>query len=124
MARLALGVVGGVIGYFATGGTPIGALQGFSIAYGLGAGLDPNQKVLGPRLRDLTAPSASYGSTIALIEGAPRVAGVYIWASKKREVATTTTEGKGGPGVDSTTFTYETDVLIELPINRCAALRR
>jgi hypothetical protein len=104
---------------------PLGALQGFTLAYGLSAGLDPNKKVLGPKLDDLKAPKASYGTPIAYIEGAPRLAGNYIWASDKREIAnTTTTGGKGGPGVDSTTFTYEIDVLIELAINRCQAIRR
>jgi hypothetical protein len=125
MARLVVGVAGGIAGYFLSGGNPLGALQGFTLAYGLSAGLDPNKKVLGPKLDDLKAPKASYGTPIAYIEGAPRLAGNYIWASDKREIAnTTTTGGKGGPGVDSTTFTYEIDVLIELAINRCQAIRR
>lgn len=124
MARIAAGLVGAVAGYFLSGGNPIGALQGFTIAYGLSAGLDPNKKVLGPKLADLKAPQANYGAVIPYLEGAPRLAGCFIWSSAKREIATTTTEGKGGPGVDSTIFTYEIDCGIELAINRCQALRR
>ncbi len=123
MARLVVGVAAGIVGFYIGG--PVGALQGFTIGYGLAAGLDPNAKVLGPKLTDLKAPSATYGSPIAYVEGAPRLAGCVIWSSDKRAIATTTSEGgKGGPGVDSTTFTYELDIGIELAINRCEAIRR
>src|SRR5689334_21742021 len=105
MARLVVGAAGAVVGFYLGG--PLGAVQGFSLAYGLSAGLDPNKKVLGPKLQDLKAPSASYGAPIPYLEGAPRLAGNIIWASDKREIATTTSQGgKGGPGVDATTFTY------------------
>lgn len=125
MARIVVGVVGAVAGYFISGGNPYGALQGFALAYGLSAGLDPNSKILGPKLADLKAPQAAYGAPIPYIEGSPRLAGCYIWSSDKRAVATTTsTGGKGGPGVDSTVYSYEIDCLIELAINRCEAIRR
>ena len=123
MARLIVSAVVGVaVGYLFG---PQAGFQAFALTYGVSAGLDPNKKVLGPRLDDLKGPKASYGAPIAYIEGAPRLAGNYIWASAKREVATTTTTGgKGGPGVDSTAFTYEMDVIVELAINQCAAVRR
>jgi hypothetical protein len=123
MTRLVVAAAAAYVGFLIGG--PAGALQGFTLGYGLSAGLDPNKKVLGSRLTDLRAPSATYGAPIAYIEGAPRLAGNFIWASTKREIATTTTEGgKGGPGVDSTTFTYEMDVGILLSINEADALRR
>jgi hypothetical protein len=123
MARLVLGAVGAVAGFLIGG--PVGALQGFTIGYAVGGLFDPNQKVLGPKLSDLKTPTASYGSPIPYIEGAPRLAGVIIWASDKRPIANTTSSGgKGGPGVDSTTFTYEMDALYELAINECEAVSR
>lgn len=123
MARLVVAAAAAVVvGYF---GGPVAGLQTFALVYGVTGFLDPNKRVLGPKLQDLKAPQANYGAPIAYIEGAPRLAGCFIWASDKREVATTETQGgKGGPGVDSTTFTYEIDCGIELAINRCQAIRR
>ena len=122
MARLVVAAaVGIVVGYFAG---PQAGFQTFALVYGATGFLDPNAKVLGPKLNDLKAPSASYGSPIPYVEGAPRLAGVFFWASAKREIATTTTQGKGGPGVDSTTYTYEIDALIGLACNQCTGVRR
>ncbi|MEO6710025.1 MAG: phage tail protein, partial [Planctomycetota bacterium] len=123
MARIIVAAAAAaVVGYF-TGGTA--ALQTFALVYGATGFLDPNKKILGPKLQDLRAPQASYGSPIAYIEGAPRLAGNIIWASEKRPIANTSTQGsKGGAGVDSTNFTYESDVFYELAINECQALRR
>lgn len=111
MARLVLGVAGAAVG-FAFGGIQ-GAQLGFAVGSAIGGQFEPAQKVQGPRLADLKAPAATYGSVIPYIEGHPRIGGVWAWCSDKREIATTTNEGgKGGPGVDSTTYTYEMDVLI------------
>lgn len=41
MAKLALGIAGAAVGYFATGGNPYGAYIGFTIGYGVGTYLDP-----------------------------------------------------------------------------------
>lgn len=112
----AVGIVAGIYGGPAVG------LQAFSITYGVTGFLDPKQKALGPRLNDLKAPQASYGTPIPYLEGIWRTAGVYIWASEKHEIATTQSQGKGGPGVESTTFTYEIDVLIELAIHECVGI--
>lgn len=123
MARLVVAAAVGIaVGVFSE--NPVYGLQAFTAVYGVTGSLDPNSKVLGPKLNDLKAPQASYGAPISYIEGAPRLAGNYIYASDKREIANTTTEGKGGPGVDSTTFTYEMDVFIEFAINECARVRR
>jgi hypothetical protein len=120
--RLAVSAAAAAVATFVGG--PAAGFQTFALVYGATGFLDPNQKVAGPRLNDLKAPQASYGSPLAYLEGTPRVAGCVIYASAKREIATTETQGKGGPGVESTTFTYEEDLLIELAINRCAGLRR
>ncbi len=102
-----------VVGYFAG---PTAGFATFSAVYGVTGFLDPNTKVQGPRLQDLKFPSASYGSPIPYVEGHPRVPGIIVWSiDPKREVASTTTqEGKGGPGVDQTTYTYEVDMRIVL----------
>jgi glutamine cyclotransferase len=123
MARLVVGAIGAVVGFYIGG--PVGALQGFTIAYGVSGFLDPNKKIVGPRLDDLKAPKASFGVPIPYIEGAPRLACIFIWCSDKRAIANTSSQGgKGGPGTDSTTFTYELDALGLLAINRCEAIRR
>lgn len=116
-------VAGVVVGYFS--GNPQAGFQTFALVYGVSAGLDPNKQVTGPKLNDLKGPSASEGAPIPYIKGVWRTAGNIIWNSNKQEVANTETQGgKGGPGVDSTTFTYKIDVLYEFSINELAAIRR
>lgn len=120
MAQLVLGVAGAAVGSL------FGMPQlGFAIGSMIGSQFGPSQKVEGPRLADLKAPQASYGTPIAYVEGSPRLAGGVIWASAKREIVTTTEQGgKGGPSVESTTYSYDIDVLYELSINEAAGVRR
>jgi hypothetical protein len=122
MARLVLGAVGAVVGFYFGG--PAGAQAGFALGSMAGGALEPNAKVQGPRLADLKAPAATYGSPIPYIEGHPRLGGVWVWCSDKREIATTESQGKGGPGVDSTSYTYEMDVLIVVCEGTFAGVRR
>lgn len=113
-------VVGVVVGYVTE--SPQLGFAAAGAVYGLTA---PNAKVEGPRLSDLKAPQATYGTVIPYIEGAPRLAGTYAWYSDKRAVANESSEGgKGGPGVDTTLYTYEMDALILVSINELAAVRR
>jgi hypothetical protein len=123
MARLVVSAVAAVaVGYFLG---PTAGLQTFAVVYGATGFLDPNKKIVGPKLTDLKAPAASLGAPILYLEGAMRVAGVYAWTSEKRAVENTSSEGgKGGPGVDNTFFTYEMDLLIAISTNRCQALLR
>ena len=58
------------------------------------------------------------------VEGAPRWAGNIIWASDKRAIANTQSQGKGGPKVQGTTYTYEIDVMYGMADQECAGLRR
>jgi hypothetical protein len=120
--RIVATAAAAVVGFYVGG--PAGALQAAAFVYGATGFLDPNQKVKGPRLDDLKGPQASYGAPISYIEGAPRLAGCIVYASEKREIATTQTQGKGGPGVDSTTFTYEIDLLYLMATNSCDAVIR
>ena len=107
---VALGLTGNAIGYLA------GSL--------LASAFTPAQKSEGPRLSDLQVSGSAYGSPIPFILGHPRLAGQIIWASAKREIATTTSQGKGGGGSQYTSFTYEVDLLIELSDNVIAAVPR
>jgi len=115
-----LTIVGYAVGtYF--GYPALGSLVGSLV----GGALQPNSKAQGPKLDDLKAPAFAYGSPIPRIRGRFRTAGCYIWASEKREIATTTEEGgKGGPGVDVTTYTYEMDALLLLSDGEIAAVTR
>lgn len=124
MARLTVAAVAGVAVGFFSGNPALGA-QAFAATYGATGFLDPNLKARGPRLDDLKAPRASYGVPVPLVFGAWRTAGTIIYASAKREIATTEeVGGKGGPGTDSTTYTYEIDVLYLLSANQIAGVRR
>jgi len=121
MARLVLGVAGAYVGSL------FGQPQlGFMIGSAIGGTFEPNQKQQGPRLDDLKVTGSSYGTTIPFVVGAPRIAGQIVWASAKREIATTSTQsGKGGGGgVENTNYTYEVDLLILLSDNVIPGVRR
>lgn len=120
--RGALTVVGQVAGsYFG----PVGAAIGGFVGSQVGLLIEGPQQVQGPRLDDLKVAGSSYGTPIAYIEGHPRVAGTIIWASDKREVATTTeVGGKGAPEAEQTTYTYVIDLLILLSSKEIAGVSR
>lgn len=113
MARFVVAAVAAIAVGYVTGDVVLAA-QTFAFVYGVTGFLDPATKVLGPRLNDLKAPAADYGGISAYLEGTIRLAGHIIWCSDKQEVATTTEQSKGGPGVENTVFTYKMDVLYEL----------
>jgi hypothetical protein len=124
MARLVVSAAVGIAVGWVTG-NPQAGFAAFSATYGVSGFLDPAQKSRGPRLDDIKAPQASYGAPIPYLEGTNRVPGVFIWASDKREIATTEeVGGKGGPSAESTTYTYEIDVLYMVSANPIAGVRR
>jgi hypothetical protein len=124
MARQVLPVVGAVIGAYFGGST--GAQLGWTIGSLVGNAVDPLViQRQGPRLDDLKVTTSAYGNPIPFIKGHPRIGGTIVWNSDRREIATTTEEdGKGGPVTETTTYTYEIDLLVELSVNQLAALRR
>lgn len=129
MAQLVIAAAGAAIGGMVAPGVVALGLTGSSIGWiagsMLGATFAPNQKSEGPRLGDLTVGGSAYGSPIPYVLGTPRVAGQIIWASTKREIATTTHQGKGGGGgADYTSYSYEVDVLYEVSDNEIAGVRR
>lgn len=111
MAQVVLGAVGAVVGgYF---GGPAGAQAGWAIGSAIGAAVGPKQRTSGPKLDDLRVGGVEYGQPIPWIAGHPRLAGQLWWASDRHEIATTTSQGKGG-GPEHTSFSYEIDLLIGL----------
>lgn len=109
MSQLIVSAAGAAVG-FAIGG-PTGAMWGWMAGNAVGMAFAPDQNISGPRLEDLTVSSSAYGSPIPYLQGTMRMSGQLIWASEKREIATTTEQGgKGGGGVSQTTYTYEVDL--------------
>jgi hypothetical protein len=113
-------LVPGVIGLGITG-----ASAGWTIGSLIGSAFAPAQKSQGPRLNDLSVSSSAYGTPIPYVQGSPRIAGQIVWASTKREIATTTRQGgKGGGKQKVTTYTYEVDLLILLTDNIIPGITR
>lgn len=123
MAQLVLGVAGAFVGSFFG---PMGAQLGFALGSALGASMAPAQKQQGPRLNDLKVTDTDYGQPIPYVQGHPAIAGQVWWASDRREIATTTTQGGkgGGPSVESTSYSYEVDILYGLTDNIIAGVTR
>lgn len=122
MAQLVIAAAGAAIGGALVPGVIglgiTGASAGWTIGSLIGSAFAPGQKSQGPRLNDLSVGSSAYGTPIPYVQGAPRIAGQIVWASTKREVATTTRQGgKGGGKQKVTTYTYEVDLLIVLTDN-------
>lgn len=125
MAVLAVSALGAAIGSALIPGTILGfsgAAIGWTLGGLLGSSLFP-QKSQGPRLGDLRVPGTEYGQTIPFVQGNPRIAGQIIWASQKRETATTQSAGKGG-GPEVTTYTYDIDLVIALSENPIQGVSR
>lgn len=123
MGRLVVAAAGAVIGgYF---GGAQGAQYGWAIGMAVGAATERPNRVQGPKIEDLRVTGVEYGQAIPWVKGHPIVAGQIWWASDRREIATTTEEGgKGGPGTEVTTYTYEVDLLIGLSENPIAGVSR
>lgn len=115
MARLVIAAAGAAAG-FAIGGIE-GARIGWTVGSVVGAGFGPKQKSAGPRLDDRRVTGSDYGTVIPYVEGSPRQAGIIIYASEKRETATTTSQGKGGGGAEYTNYTYDVDLMYILSEN-------
>jgi hypothetical protein len=121
VGQLAVSAAGAVVGWFIGG--PTGAQWGWAIGGVVGAAFAPTQKSQGPRLNDLRIMGTEYGQPIPWVKGHPRLAPQVIWASERREIATTTEQGKGG-GAEYTTYTYEVDMLLKVSDNPIAGIGR
>lgn len=122
MAQIVLGAAGAAAGFLVGG--PAGAIAGFGVGYGIGMAIKGQPAQEGPRLEDLKYTSSQYGQPIPWLRGAPRVSGQIVWASDKRELASTSSAGGKGGGPDVTSYTYEIDVLVMLCDHPAAAVTR
>ncbi len=106
-------------------GGPVGAQIGWVAGSLIGSAFTPAQKSQGPRLSDLSVTTSSYGTAIPWVAGSPRMSGQVIWASAKREIATTERSGgKGGGRSEYTSYTYEIDLLYLLSDNQVEGVSR
>lgn len=122
MAALVLSVAGAAVGSF-FGAPQIGWIVGSTIG-GLVAG-SKDIKNEGPRLNDLSVQASQYGVVIPRVWGQYKVNGNVIDCPGLNEVVTTTEQdGKGGPTVTSTTYTYNCDIAILLCNNEIAGIRK
>lgn len=125
MAVLAVSALGAAVGGTLITGTFLGlsgAAIGWTVGGLLGSALFP-QKAQGPRLGDLRVAGSEYGQPIPWVTCSPRLAGQIVWASNKRETATTQSAGKGG-GPEVTTYTYDVDLVILLSENPIGGVGR
>lgn len=130
MAQLVIAAAGAAIGSALVPGVialgVTGAPAGWIVGSLIGSSFAPAQKVQGPRLSDLSVGSSAYGTPIPFVQGSPRLAGQIVYASSKREIATTTRQGGKGGGAKQkvTTYSYEVDLLILLTDNLMSNVTR
>lgn len=117
MATLLLTAVGTVFG--GPLGGAIGALVGRQVDSAIIGG---GRRVEGPRLKDLTVQTSSYGSALPLHFGKMRAAGSVIWATELVEHKDTASSGKGRPSV--TTYTYTSSFAVAISSRPIAGIGR
>lgn len=106
--------------------TAVGTAVGGPIGGAIGAfiGRQADQAIFGtsregPRLKELSVTTSSYGQPLPRNFGRMRVAGSIIWSTELRESANKESGGKGQPS--TTTFSYSTSFAVALsstPIDR------
>lgn len=125
VGQAALGIVGGVVGWFIGG--PQGAYYGFQIGYGIGTIVSPTQLpgIEGPRLNDVRTTTSQVGGPVMEVYGADAVPGQVMWLGPVQEVATTEeVGGKGAPEQDVTTYTYFQSIAIGICRGPKTGIRR
>lgn len=106
MTTLILSAVGTVIG------GPLGGALGALIGQQFDSALIGQRKVEGPRLKELSVQTSSYGSAIPLHFGTIRAAGSVIWATELVEHEERAGGGKGRPSVTGYSYTASFAVAI------------
>lgn len=105
MARLAVGVAGGIIGS-AVGLPGVGFALGNMLGGVLFPGDGPPDQVReGQRIQDSKIQNSAYGVAKPVIYGTIRVSGNIIWAGELVEVVNETSESVGGKGGGSSKIT-------------------
>jgi len=106
MATLVLGALGTLVG------GPLGGAVGALAGRQLDSAIIGGGSREGPRLKDLSLTTSSYGSPIPRHFGRMRVAGSIIWATELTETSESSGGSKGAPR--STTFSYSTSFAVAL----------
>jgi hypothetical protein len=86
-------------------GGPLGGVLGAIAGQQVDAAIFGGRTVQGPRLKDLSITTSSYGSPVPRHFGAMRVGGSIIWATDLQEHSQSSGGGKGQPSVTSYTYT-------------------
>lgn len=120
VGQAALGIVGGIIGFYLGG--PQGAVYGFQLGLAVGTVVSPTQLpgTFGPKLSDNRTTTSQVGAPVVEIAGTDVTGGTVIWLGTVVEHATTTeVGGKGAPEQNQTTYSYTQSIAIGL----CKGLR-
>ncbi len=124
------GVVGATIGFFATGGNPMGAVYGAQIGMGVGGLIDPPKgpNMQGPRLDDLSVQTSTYGANLSRAYGMLAIVGNIFWieGDQLKETAKKTKQGGkgGGGGSTVTNYTYSATFAVGLCRGPITGVRR
>lgn len=116
MATLLLTAVGTVFG------GPLGGAIGALIGRQVDTAIIGGRRVEGPRLKDLTVQTSSYGSALPLHFGKMRAAGSVIWATELVEHKDTASSGKGRPSI--TSYTYSSSFAVAISSRPIAGIGR
>lgn len=117
--QLGLGIVGAAVGFM------FGVPQlGFIVGSMLGAALTKGPDTQGPKLSDQRVSASTYGAGLATVYGTRRTAGNVIWSTDKQQVATTTSQGKGGDSGSQTTYSYFVNMAIGLCNGPISGIRK
>lgn len=106
MATLVLGAVGALVG------GPLGGAIGALAGRQFDSLIFRPASCAGPRLKDLSISTSSYGQPIPQVYGKARVAGTIIWATDLVENRSSSGGGKGAPKV--TNYTYSSSFAVAL----------
>lgn len=122
-------VVGGTIGFVATGGNPGGAVKGAAYGASIGGALDPppGPDLVGPRIEDTKAQTSTYGAGINTLDGTAGFSGSVIWVENGKIKETRVEEdvgGKGSSSQSSTTFKYSATFALLLTDHEISGIGR
>lgn len=106
MATLVLSAVGTVLG------GPLGGAIGALIGRQVDSGIVGSRKIDGPRLKELSVQTSSYGSALPLHFGRVRASGTVIWATELVEHQERSGGGKGRPSTTSYSYTVSFAVAV------------
>lgn len=116
MATLILSAVGTVFG------GPLGGALGALIGRQVDAAVIGGRRVEGPRLKELSVQTSSYGSALPLHFGRIRASGTVIWATELVERREKSGGGKGRPSV--TNFSYSASFAVAVASRPIAGIGR